>query len=151
MGVLFGYFAAASDETAASAINVDGGPASAWPHPFETVALKGIDPVVQMGTLEALLTEVDYETVANNPRSGHSVAIRDEGERIILTITDELQAALAGADAALLREVAVPWSQTDEFEPGADPADLAGVLGELASLVQGATVRGERLYCWVCV
>lgn len=63
MGVLFDYFAAPDDAAAATVIDVIGGPADAT---FPTVALKGIDPVVQLGTLESLLTGVDYETVVGH-------------------------------------------------------------------------------------
>ncbi|WP_297550380.1 hypothetical protein [Amycolatopsis sp.] len=79
------------------------------------------------------------------------MAVRDEGERVVVTLTDELQAALASADEARLRDVAPPWSQTDEFPSSADPDHATSVLGELAGLARTATERGERLYCWICV
>ena len=149
MGVLFDYFAAPSDELAATTIDVLGGPDGDSELQFETVPLKGLDPVVQLGELESLMTGVDYETIADGPRSGHAVAIRDEGERLVLTITDELQAALAEATDDRLREVAEPWSRTFWGDP--DPNDVATVLGWLATLARSARSRDERLYCWVCV
>src|SRR5438552_12551403 len=114
MGVMFDYFAAPSDEAAASTIDVVGGPAAASPHGFPTVMLKGIDPVVQMGTLEEILTGVSYETVTANPRSGHALATHDEGECVVVALTDELQAALADTNDVRLREAAVSWAHTDE-------------------------------------
>ncbi|HEX2131579.1 MAG TPA: hypothetical protein VHH15_08450 [Actinophytocola sp.] len=104
-----------------------------------------------MGVLESLLTGVDHETVADNDRSGHPVAVLDDGERLVLTLTDEVQAALVTADEARLREVATPWSQTEEFGALATPDDLASVLVELGTLARDASGRGDRLYCWVCV
>lgn len=62
-----------------------------------------------------------------------------------------LLAALSTADDARLREVAEPWSRTEEFGGHADPADLATVLTGLAELARTATTRGDRLYCWVCL
>jgi hypothetical protein len=59
VGVLFDYFAASSDEVAAGIIDLPGGPATGAGRSFDTVSGNGIDPVVQMGTLEALLTGRD--------------------------------------------------------------------------------------------
>ena len=85
MGVLFDYFSDASDEAAASAIDRPGGPGSSqashpeprpwhWRAPFDTVPLKGIDPLVQLGTLEALLTRRDYALIVAGSRAGHALA-----------------------------------------------------------------------------
>jgi hypothetical protein len=156
MGVLFDYFSAASDEAAASAIGLLGGPGAASAgtqsgSSFDTVPAKGIDPLVQLGTLEALLTGRDYERVVAGPRAGHVLATQDGGERLVVTLTDELQAALADADNAQLASVAVPWSQTEEFFGRGDPQILTGLLHELAELARRARTKDERIYCWVCV
>lgn len=163
MSVLFDYFAAGSDEAAAAAIDRVGGPGSqAVPVPpatdvsfalvvYDTVSVKGIDPVVQLGTLEELLTGRPYDEIANDPRSGHIVAARDGGERLVCTITDSLLAALAQSNGDALRRVAEPWSQTEEFWGAADPEVLADVLGDLAGLARRARADDRRLYCWVCV
>lgn len=145
MGVLSDYFAAPDDTAAATVLDL-GGPASSS---FPTLDLKGIDPLVQLGTLESLLTGVDYDIVAE--RSGKLVAMADEGEQLVVSVTNELVAALSTADEARLREVAEPWSETEEFGGRADPTDLAMVLNELADLARTATTDGHRLYCWVCV
>jgi hypothetical protein len=116
---------------------------------FDTVPLKGIDPLVQLGTLEALLTGRDYDLIVAGPRAGHALAIRNGGARVIVTLTDELQAALAEADDEQLESAALPWSQTDEFWGRGDPQALAAVLHELAGLARRAHDRDERLYCWV--
>ena len=169
MGVLFDYFSAASDEAAASMITLPGGPsvsaaapgrvgwfkprratrpAGAW---FDTVSAKGIDPLVQMGTLEALLTGRDYDQIVAGPRAGQTLASQDRGERLVVTLTDELRDALAHAGNERLTSIAVPWSQTDEFFGQGDPQLLAEVLRELAELARRAHSKDERLYCWVCV
>ena len=169
MGVLFDYFSAASDQAAASAISLPGGPGTppprprhrGWPRgrqahtpaevPFDTISVKGIDPLVQLGTLEALLTGRDYEQIVAGPRAGQVIANQDSGERLVVTLTDELQTALADADDAQLATVAVPWSQTDEFFGQGDPQVLANLLHELTELARRARVKKERMYCWVCV
>jgi hypothetical protein len=156
MGVLFDYFAAASDQAAASAISLLGGPGAppaspAAGPPFDTVPAKGIDPLVQLGTLEALLTGRDYERIVTGPRAGHALATQDGGQRLVVTLTDELQAALAEASDARLASVAVPWSQTEEFFGQGDPQILTSGLHELAELARRARTKDERLYCWICV
>lgn len=174
MGVLYDYFAAPDDEAAAAVIDRVGGPGApgspgsgtsrggglfrrrapaaepvgpAYPTLFDT----GIDPVVQCGTLEELLTGRAYEDVEEDPRSGRALAVRDEGERLVLTLTDGLVAALAGAGPEDLASVADPWAQTEEFGGAGDPRALTALLGQMATLARDARSRGDNLYCWVCV
>ena len=151
MGVLYDYFAASSDEVAAAVIELPGGPASAAGRSFDTVTGNGVDPVVQVGTLEALLTGRGYdEILQGHHRTGTIVAARNDGQQLVVTLTGELQAALSQADHARLAAVAVPWLQTEEFSGQDDPGIAAQWLDELAGLARRATTRGERLYCWVC-
>lgn len=155
MGVLFDYFSAASDELAAKVIDSTAGPSSSLGqdgHVLDTVSLKGIEPVVQLGTLEQLLTGVPYDDVVARERSGLVLADRDGGNLLILSVTDEVQAALAVANRERLAEVAVPWSETEEFSfAPVDPRELAVALEDLAGLARRAGARGQRMYCWVCV
>jgi hypothetical protein len=161
MGVLFDYFSADSDESAASAVSLPGGPGGPsgtdapadlpGETPFDTVHTKGVDPLVQLGTLEALLTERDYAQIVTGPRAGRPLAIQDRGERLVVTLTDELQAALADAEEAVLASVAEPWARTEEFSGQGDPQLLTGLLQGLAELARRARAKNERMYCWVCV
>jgi hypothetical protein len=180
MGVLYDYFAAPSDEAAAATIDLAGGPGGAMPfsaelqaamragdraamtrlmmpevrlseHGLEVLSVKGIDPVVQMGTLEKLLTATSTKVIFARERSGKDIAVRDEGERLVLTLTDELQAALCSATEEQLDAVAAPWSKTGEFRGGGEPDVLAHFLRQLSQLARNATKSGNRLYCWVCV
>ena len=104
-----------------------------------------------MGTFEELLTGRAYDDVVQDPRSGHAVATRDGGERLVLTLTDNLVEALAQASPNRLAELAVPWSQTEEFWGEGDPRSLAAFLTSLGALAQRAGEADQRLYCWVCV
>ena len=168
MGVLFDYFSAATDTEAATAIRLPGGPGQPPPSEpsrrgwmpgrrvaalpeFDTALLYDIDPVVQMGTLEAQLTGRDYDAITTGPRSGHMVASADGGQPFVIAITDELKDALASATDDQLRSAARPWSQTEEFFGQGDPDILAGALRELAELARRANASNRRLYCWVCV
>lgn len=179
MGVIYDYFAADSDEQATSVIDrIDGPRASAASPPGEasrhglfrrrgervvpqestpdpvldTVPGHGIDPVVQMGTLEELLTGRSYsDEIARDPRSGHTVAVRDGGDRHVLTLTQSLATALAGASDERLAEIALPWSQTEEFWGDADPEVLTDFLHSMAALARRADANQQLLFCWVCV
>lgn len=181
MGVLFDYFAAKSDEEAATVIDRVGGPGSravavAQPERkrgmfgrrqvqalepsladdprlvvFDTVPATGIDPVVQISTLEALLTGRAYDDVVTDPRCGHAIEVKDEGERVVVTLTASLAAALAGATDHELDQVAVPWSETEEFWGDGDPVELTLLLKDLAALARSAQSKGHQLYCWICV
>lgn len=151
MGVLYDYFTASSDELAEAAIDLLSGPAAAGGS-FDTVSGNGIDPLVQMGTLEALLTGRDYDAILQGHiHAGMIVASRGGGQRLVVTLTGELQAALSQANHARLADIAVPWCQTEEFSGQGDPDLATSWLGELAGLARRANTRGERLYCWVCV
>ncbi|MEV6967426.1 hypothetical protein AB0M47_20210 [Hamadaea sp. NPDC051192] len=180
MGVLYDFFAAPTDDAAAATIDLPGGPGGAEPssaelqaalrandraamrrlmmpkvrlseHGLDVLCVKGIDPVVQMATLEQLLTGTSTDAIFSRARSGKAVAIRDEGERLVLTLTDELQAVLSATTEQQLDAVAVPWSQTDEFWGNGEPEILAHFLRQLALLARTAAAAGNRLYCWVCV
>lgn len=149
MSVIYDYFSAASDDQAATVIGVDGGP-TAEGSGFDTAPVGGIDPVVQLGTLEALLTGTPYDDVTEDPRAGHNLVMSEDYDQIVITVTDALATALAAADDARLAVISAPWSQTDELA-GSDPTALTGFLRELAALARRAEASGHRLYCWVCI
>ncbi len=168
MGNMYDYFSAPSDEAAAHVVNLPGGPGVpvAGPSrlgpaevelaraqegaPFDTVPITGIDPVVKLCTLEALLTGRDYKQIAAGPRAGQALASRHGGQCVVVTLTDELQAALADADDEQLAAVAVPWSRTEAFWGRGDPQSLTRLLHELAELARRARSRDEHMYCWAC-
>lgn len=171
MGVLYHYFAAPSDADAAAVIDRLAGPgktgvsapsrggisgrrrqSTATNEPlYPTLADTGIDPVVQCGTLEELLTGRAYEDVETDPRWGRALAVRDGGERLVLTLTHGLVDAIASSPTQELVAVAQPWSQTEEFWGAGDPEALTQFLLDLSAAARVARSRNETLYCWVCV
>lgn len=178
MGVLYDYFTAPSDLEAATTVTRVGGPASrqvfssargvptrrglfgrkrpAEPEViedptlavFDTVCTRGIDPVVQLSTLEELLTGESYDDITAR-LEGRALASTDGGEVMVFGVSDTLRATLAAVTDERLAEVAVPWSQTEEFWGDGDPADLAQFLRDLAALSRRGTEQGNRLYCWI--
>jgi hypothetical protein len=176
MGMMYKYFAAPSDTAAAEMVQPGpGGPellSPALPEVLRTgdreairqamrprvrvsdsgvlaLATKGIDGVIQMRTLETLLTGDQEDIIAGRPRAGHVVAERGEGGPWVVTLTDELQAALVAAPRDQIVAAAAPWSEAEEFYGHNDPEVLADFLLELADLASQAKLRGENLYCWM--
>jgi hypothetical protein len=139
--VIYDYFAAPSDDVAAAV--VENGPDG-----LSKVDTKGLDPVVVMGKLEALLSGRPYDEVVDDPRSGELLAMGGDGEVLVLTVTEGLRDGLA--EPRELDGVAAAWAEAEELR-GWDPADLAQVLRELHVLAREASSKGEQLYCWVCV
>jgi hypothetical protein len=176
MGVMYDYFAAPSDAAAAETLQKGpGGPVPAAPNLQElrraqdreglrralrprvrlsdsgllVLATKGVDPVVQMRTLESLLTSEEYDVISERPRAGHQVAGRDQAGPWVVALTDELQAALAVASREQIVAAATLWDE--EFQGTADPEAAADFVLELADLARQADQRGEHLYCWICL
>lgn len=154
VAVLFDYFAAPSDEIAATVVDRIGGPGSsahpAAPAAFPTVRAPGVDPVVLMGTLEQLLTGRAFEEVLDDPTSGPVVA-GDGGDRAVIRLTNTLARALAEVDDARLGSVALLWSHAREFWGRGDPEALSALLRSLSSLAREARDEGQAIYCWVCL
>lgn len=163
MGLLCDYFAAQTDEIAASTIDWVGGPSRPGKRArrgllrrgpllesFSTVDMKGIEPTVQMATLEAIITGRSADAILGET-VGNTVAARDGGQRVVVRLTDTLQAALVQATDEELADAVERWAHTEEFWGQGDPMDLRPLVHELASVAKEASHRGQRLYCWVCV
>jgi hypothetical protein len=67
----------------------------------------------------------------------------------VCRLSETLTGALADASPDLLREVAEPWSRTEELAGWRDHGELAMDLGALAGLARQARTSGGRLYCWM--
>ncbi len=142
---LIDYFVAPDDATAATALDVAGGPGAAG---FATLPAKGIDPSVTLGKLESLLTGRRYEEITGDPR--HRRPLTDtEAESFVVTVTDTLRDALAGTGGDRVDDVAREWAATDERRLARlDATQLAQVLQLLAGLARQAVDADGRLYCW---
>lgn len=85
---------------------------------FDGFAARGYDGVVNMGTLEALLTGVPYERLEKDPRWGGEVSDDEPpGNCGVLSVTDTLRDALAAAPDGALGTIVGPWAQTEELAP----------------------------------
>ncbi|MBF6209317.1 hypothetical protein IU483_35525 [Streptomyces gardneri] len=149
MGVIYGYFAAADDDDAIRAVvREDDEPAATGYDGFD---VNGVDPTIDLLPAEVILTGRPDEAVRADPRHGHLLATVEEGELVCLSLTDSLRDALAAADHASLHGVAREWAASDVFPTPPDPDGLAWFLGQAAGLASRAVVRGQRLYCWICI
>ena len=180
MGVMYDYFTALSDEAAAAAIDVPGGPGGPpppLPMPFRdlvaqhgiegarqflkstvrisdsgipVLSTKGFDPTEDLYAVHALLTDARFDDVLN--RLGDTViAERDGGERLIQSIGAEVRDALAESTADRLQRVAREWVEAEAPHRRVDLEGTSGLLEQLAELARTACARGEGMYCWVCV
>lgn len=161
MGLLCDYFTAASDAQAEETIDWVGGPAdppqdggpvrrsqvAARP----TVSLPLIEPATWMGKLEEVLTGRSFEDIPHDP-TGKIIASRDGGALQVVSLTADLQNALAGIDDETIDEAAARWVSPDEYYgTGTDTELAAGALRTLVRLIRVGRERGEALYCWVCL
>ncbi|QKW23020.1 hypothetical protein HUT16_31565 [Kitasatospora sp. NA04385] len=141
------YFSAPDDPAAVALLDTFGGPGPAG---FDTVALKGIDPVVVIARLEAVLTGCTYREARARPRSGRSLADPDACDSaFVVALTDTLAEALAALPSDALPHLAERWSAAEELrQSGTDAATAADALHHLAALARRARTTGHRLYCW---
>ncbi|WP_326741734.1 hypothetical protein [Streptomyces sp. NBC_01768] len=144
MGNLYDYFSA-PDDPAALAAFAQGVEEAGLP----LLPVKGIDPYVQLGQAESMLTGTPYDDVTSLPRFNRLLSSPDDESRWLVTLTDELRDALVAEIPGGFAEVAETWSRIEEFGGDCPPGDLAGFLARLADLAEEARARPEphRLYC----
>lgn len=142
--MLTDYFIAETDREAATAIEPD------VLGSFPSVDGRGLEPVVKMGKLHALLMGRSYEDVVARS-SSELIAERDEGESLVLKLDGDFLHALATSSDPDLAAVAVPWSETEEFWGHGDPQALATFLIEFAELARAAVECNRTLYCRLTV
>ncbi|HEX7834263.1 MAG TPA: hypothetical protein VF479_02210 [Pseudolysinimonas sp.] len=159
MSLLLTYFPAATDELAAATIDWPSGPQGGpTKRPFRKqkpgflgLDGRGVEPVVQLGMLEALLTGKSFAKQLADPTSRPIIATRDGGERLVIRIGDEFIEALAKADPKRLAELATPWSEIEEFGGMASVPGLTEFLLRLRGLAQHTMESREHAYCWLVV
>ncbi|MEU4093018.1 hypothetical protein [Streptomyces sp. NPDC026673] len=140
MGNVYDYYAA-TDDTQALALFEDDRMAD----PFGTLGLKGADPYLILGTVEAHLTGVPTDQVEADPRFCEQLNDAEHEGPWLVSLTDTLRDALAAATPERLLEAATAWTHTEDGG-GADPELMADFLGRLGELARDAGPR-RRLYC----
>lgn len=158
MGLLVDYFADVDDASAASTLAA--GPSAPVKRglfrkeqgpPRRTIDGHGIEPTVQLGQLDGLLTGRPFEDVLDDGESFAIIADADGGERLVMRLGRPFEDAILAASDDALQRVAEPWSQTEEFFGQASPAELATFLRELRDLTGEARRDDKAVYCWLSV
>jgi hypothetical protein len=142
MGVLTDYFIAGSDAEAAATLKATGGPEHVG---LVTTQLKGVDPVVNLATLEEILTGTDSMAIISEGED--PVADGGSDGPWVLRVRPSLVAALTATDPGKLPDVAADWAATEEYV-GTDPKELLGVLHDLGRMAKQSLDENKRLYCW---
>ncbi|MEU6513967.1 hypothetical protein [Streptomyces sp. NPDC046978] len=140
MGNIYDYYAA-TDDTQALALFED----DSMVDPFGTLGLKGVDPYLILGTVEAHLTGVSEEQVEADPRFCELLNDPEQDGPWLVSLTDTLRDALAAATSERLLETATAWTHTEDGG-GEDPRLMADFLERLGELARDAGLR-RRLYC----
>ncbi|MGW6655855.1 hypothetical protein [Rhodococcus sp. NPDC055024] len=109
---------------------------------------KGIDPAVSLGRLEASLTGRPYDEVAKGPRRGTLVAMSDDGDTLVLAVSDELRDALAELNDDGVAAAAAAWAIDETSEPSEESVPFLTAFAELAAR---AVAQGERMYGYVVI
>ncbi|GAA1872707.1 hypothetical protein [Myceligenerans crystallogenes] len=149
MGIMTEYFAAATDDVAASALRFPGGPSTSGdgdPARFDTVVVPAVDPFVQLAGFAQALTGRPYGEITANPRHGTLVGSSGDEGPWIVAVTDELTKELAAATPDRIARATRDWLR--ESEPPAPPRRLASAVLQLAELAGRAVAGGRALYCW---
>ncbi|MDI9902671.1 hypothetical protein QM716_22705 [Rhodococcus sp. IEGM 1409] len=122
MSAITDYFTARTDEHATSALAV--------------------------GRPEASLTGRSYDEVAKGTRCGKLVAMRDDGDTLVLTVADELRYALAELNAAGVAAAATTWAIGEMSEPAEESVPFLTAFAEPAAR---AVTQGGRMYGYVVI
>ncbi len=144
--VMCAYFSAPDDAAALGVLDQPGGPHGSA---FDTLPLRGFDPVIVMVDLEALLTDCSYDEAAARPRSGKVLASPDAGTACVVSVSDTLQEALTTSPLTSLTDVAARWAGTDELRQlDVTPETALEALALLTELAGRARSAKHRLFCW---
>ncbi|MBT2264383.1 hypothetical protein [Rhodococcus erythropolis] len=162
MSAITDYFTARTDEHATSALEglVDLEPAVIEANDASrpriqlaasgtpVLQAKGVDPVVTLGRLEASLTARPYDEVSKGPRCGKLVAMSEDGDTLVLTVSDQLRDSLAELDAEGIAAAAATWAIDETSEPSEESVLFLTAFAELAAR---AVAQGEQMYSYVVV
>ncbi|MEA5367214.1 hypothetical protein VA596_47340 [Amycolatopsis sp., V23-08] len=139
--MLYTYFAAQGDRDAAKA-------AARVDDELDGLMVKGADPTDELTRLEAVLTGRSLDEIRSDPRHGSVVAESDEGDCVVLSLTDPLTRVLASAEPDVLRRaVSNASSAGGSLSIVADRLALTEFTAELAVLARRGLLDGHKLYC----
>ncbi|QKV74194.1 hypothetical protein [Amycolatopsis sp. Hca4] len=141
--MLYSYFAAKGDrEAEMAAARVDG--------ELDGLVVKGADPTDELARLQAVLTGRSLDEIRSDPRHGSVVVEFDEGDCVVLPLTDPLTTALASVEPdVLLQAVSNAAGAGGALSIVGDRTALTEFTAGLAALARHAVSDGHKLYCRV--
>lgn len=156
MGVLFDYFRAADPAAVAKLMEATAGHSPIYPDGpvvADGVDAKGIEPVVTLGQLIAMILDVEWDTALADGDlvwpAGESG--EDDDGPWVQAVNQQARDALAGVDDARLPELAERWAGIEELSAASPEAveGLHAVATDLVALARRARAAGDQLYCWM--
>lgn len=149
MGIVTDYFAAPTDEVAATALHIPGGPstpeAGSLPR-FDAVVLPSVDPFVMLAGFAQALSGRPYGEITADPRHGALVGSSGDEGPWIVAVADDLTKDLASAAPDRVARAARDWLR--ETSPPIPPHRLTAAVLDLAELAGRAVTSGRSIYCW---
>jgi hypothetical protein len=147
--VLYDYFRAPDDHTAAAVADRAGGPLTSNGAAFDGVVARGIDPVVTLGQLLAFVRGLTW-----NPElvGADQIARSTDSQAWVERLGEQARDGLADAADDALPEIVVKWSHAEDISlPEADEAQLLALVTDLVGLARRARAADQLLYCWCCL
>lgn len=71
----------------------------------------------------------------------------ESGDRLIISVPQEMLDALAALPEDLVQEAAEVWAETEELD--ADPAEIRPIVDALITLGRKAKADGKQVYLWI--
>lgn len=108
-------------------------------YPFERIT------DVELSILWSILRDEEWDTDLLD--HFEMVFEADGGERLIITVPQELLDALAALPEELVQEAAEVWAETEELD--ADPSEIRPIVDALITLGKLAKEHGKQVYLWI--
>jgi hypothetical protein len=166
VGVLFDYFRASSPDEARNLALLPGGPLGSGPRlstGADGVSAKGMDPVVVMGRLLALILDVEWSTRLVRPVDVWPPGPRPQrGDHIpddspwatgpwVSDLGREFRDGFADVDDFNLPWISDKWWPIEELPGVGDAMWALNTAEEFVALARRAQDSYQSIYCWACL
>lgn len=153
MGVLYDYFRAADAAAVVKLMEATEGHSPLFPDGqavADGVDAKGIEPVVTLGQLIAMIREVEWTPRLVNGKTVWPAGEDDDGPWV-MSLEAPLRDVLADVDDARLPDLAARWARIEELDAHSpeEVEALHAATTALVALARRARAVGDQLYCWM--
>lgn len=112
---------------------------------FRSIDPVAIDPVVQLATLETLLTSRNYSE--RSPFYSRCIVGEPDSDYAVIQVDASLVQAVMNAEPERLLELAESWAEENKMDARVRPSDMKAFLIEFQELCSESCDVGD-LYCW---